>query len=42
MLWLVKILKALSGVESAPAEKLWFFELIMAVDFGVSETDILF
>ena len=29
-------LKVLSGVECAPAVKLWFFELVMAVEFTAS------
>lgn len=40
MLWLVKSLKILAGVECAPTVKLWFLELVLAVDFAVSETEI--
>ena len=40
MLWFVKSLKMLSGVDCAPTVKLWFLELVMAVDFAVSERGI--
>lgn len=40
MLLLVKSLKILYGVECAPTIKLWFLELVMMVDFAVSETKI--